>query len=333
MAASNNEPFWQSRRKILVIYAAFVAVIMAVVLLAFLTNIFETSEVGAIPQVVWFLAAVLFLLVFILLLAKVFKILSALEENGDKLERIAELLKRNSSLLEQVDQGVRLSETAKAVQAQGADKQSLREAVFDKLQEKDFKAANEIIDEIALRDGYKELAEQLRTQANTYRDSTDRQRIEQATRGIEKLFESCAWTEAAEQIESLIKTCPNSEQVKALRQRLQDKKQERKKLLLNSWDDAVKRGATDRSLEILKELDLYLTPNEGLALQEAAMDVFKAKLHNLGVQFSLAISGKNWTRSVEIGRQIVRDFPNSKIAGEIREKMDMLGRKVEQQPS
>ena len=62
------------------------------------------------------------------------------------------------------------------------------------------------------------------------------------------------------------------------------------------------------------------------------MDVFKAKLHNLVVQFSLAISGKNWTRSVEIGRQIVRDFPNSKIAGEIREKMDMLGRKVEQQP-
>jgi hypothetical protein len=102
-------------------------------------------------------------------------------------------------------------------------------------------------------------------------------------------------------------------------------------VLLTAWDDAVQRRATDRCLEILKELDLYLTPNEGLALQEAAKDVFKTKLHNLGVQFSLAISGKNWARAIEIGRQITHHFPNSKMAGEIREKMDVLRQKVEQQ--
>ena len=116
-----------------------------------------------------------------------------------------------------------------------------------------------------------------------------------------------------------------------MRQKLLDKKEERKRILLNAWDDAVKRRATDRSLEILRELDLYLTPNEGLALQEAARDVFKNKLHNLGAQFSMAISGKQWDKTIEIGQQIIRDFPNSKISGEIRKKMDTLKQKVTQE--
>ena len=82
------------------------------------------------------------------------------------------------------------------------------------------------------------------------------------------------------QIEGLIKTHPDHEQAKAMRQILLDKKQERKRILLAAWDHAIQNQETDRSLEILKELDQYLTPNEGLALQEAARDVFRTKLHN-----------------------------------------------------
>ena len=145
------------------------------------------------------------------------------------------------------------------------------------------------------------------------------------------LFEDSQWAKASTQIEKLIRACPDSEKAKAMRQELLDKKEERKKILLTAWDDAVKRRATDRSLEILKELDQYLTPNEALALQEAARDVFKNKLHNLGVQFSLAVSGKQWAKAVEIGRQIIRDFPNSKMSEEIRERMNILKQKVGQQ--
>ena len=39
-------------------------------------------------------------------------------------------------------------------------------------------------------------------------------------------------------------------------------------------------------------------------MQEAARDVFKNKLHGLGVQFSLAVSGRQWDRAIETGRQI-----------------------------
>ena len=116
-----------------------------------------------------------------------------------------------------------------------------------------------------------------------------------------------------------------------MRQKLLDKKLERKKILLTAWDDAVKRQDTDRSLEILKELDQYLTPNEGLALQEAARDIFRTKLHNLGVQFSLAVSEKRWNKAFEVGKEITQNFPNSRMAKEIHEKIEILQRNVQQQ--
>jgi phosphopantetheine adenylyltransferase len=327
MDIRKDRPLWRFKWHFVIIYIALIAV----VLLTFLTNIFQTPEEGQMPQLVWLLAALVLLVTVILILSKTFKILNSLAENGAKLEKITETLEKNRSVLTQINQNSRLSETAKAIAFRDADRQSLREAVFDKLQQKDFDTTYEIIDEIARREEYKVLAEQLRTQADKYRDATDAERENQIIAHIEKLFENSQWAKASTQIERLIRNFPKSEKAKAMRQKLLDKKEERKKILLNAWDDAVKRQATDRSLEILRELDLYLTPNEGLALQEAARDVFRNKLHNLGVQFSIAVSGKQWEKAIKTGEQIIRGFPNSRMAEEIHEKWDILKQKIKQQ--
>jgi len=307
--------------------------LLLVFLLTFFTDTFETSGTGSISQIIWSLGTLVFLVVVISMLFKTFKILSTLAESGERLEQIAETLEKNRSVLTQINQNTRLSETAKAIAFREADRQSLREAVFDKLQQQDFDTTYEIIDEIAHSTIYQELAEQLRAEADKYRDANDAERINQVIELIEKLFENCQWAKASAHIERLIKDYPTSEEAKAMRQKLLDKKQGRKKTLLTAWDDAIKRQDTDGSLEILRELDLYLTPNEGLALQEAARDVFRTKLHNLGVQFSLAVSEKRWNKAVETGHQIIRNFPNSRMAEEIREKWDILKQKVQQQPS
>jgi len=326
MGLGKDRPLWRFKWHFVIISIALIAV----VLLAKFTDVFQTGEV---LQLVWLLAALALLAAVILILSKTFKILTSLSENGAKLEKITETLEKNRSVLAQINQNTRLSEAAKAIAFRDADMQSLKETVFDKLQQQDFDATYEIIDEIARRVEYRGLAELLRTQANNYRDATDAERVNQVIAHIEKLFEGSQWAKASAQIERLIRDFPKYENAKAMRQKLLDRKEERKKILLNAWDDAIKRQATDRSLEILRELDLYLTPNEGLALQEAAKDVFRNKLHNLGVQFSLAVSGKQWGKAIEAGEQIIRDFPNSRMAEEIYEKWDILKQKVEQPDS
>jgi uncharacterized membrane protein YccC len=258
------------------------------------------------------------------------KMLDLVDGSNSKLEKVADDLEKLRQVVNQVNQSTRVSETAKAIAFRDSDMQTLRDAVFDKLQQKDFEGAYEIIDEISHNTGYGKLAEQLHVQADKYRDATDIERMNQSISHIEKQLEDHQWVNASAQIERLIKEYPANDKALAMRQRLSDKKDERKKVLLNSWDDAVKRQATDRSLEILRELDQYLTPNEALALQEAARDVFRTKLHNLGVQFSLAISGRQWTKALETGQEIIRDFPNSRMAEEIREKINTLRTNAEQ---
>ena len=326
MNPGKDKLLWQFKWHILIICVAFTAVF----LLALFTDIFQTSETGSVRHLIWLLGALIFLSALLAMLSRVFKILDALRDNSTKLEEVTGALEKIHAGLAKINQSTRISETAKAIAFRDADKQSLREAVFEKLQQQNFDAASEIIDEIAHSTVCQQLAEQLRTEADKYRDATDAERLKLVYAHIEKLLENYQWAKASTQIERLIKDDPENEKAKGLRQKLLDKKQERKKVLLNAWDDAVKRQATDRSLEILKELDFYLTPNEGLALQEAARDVFRTKLHNLGMQFSLAISGKQWPKAIEVGQQIVSDFPNSKMAEEIRERMAVLKQKVNQ---
>lgn len=330
MNSPKDKQSWDSRWRFVAIYA--VLIIMAALVLAVVavsTDFLKTSEEGQIPAIVWLALAGVFLIAIIATLSNVIKIMSAIQDNAVKLEVMSEAMKKNQSLLAQINQIAHLSEAAKAIVFHDSDRQFLIETVLDKLEHKDIDGAYEIIDGIALCQGYEELSEHLRTEADKHRGATDQERIEQAIAAIERLFESCQWARAGTQIEKLISAYPESEEAKVMQQRLIEKKEDRKKVLLNAWDDAVKRRATDRCLEILKELDLYLTPAEGLALQEAARDVFKDKLHNLGIQFSLAVSGEQWDKAIQVGQEIMRDFPNSRMSEEIRQRMDVLKQRIQ----
>ncbi|MHC4191130.1 MAG: hypothetical protein ACYSUB_15865 [Planctomycetota bacterium] len=305
------------------------ATLVIVLLLSVFTNIFQAAETNRLRLLVIMLGVLIILSALLAMLSRVFKIVDTLHDFSVKLKELTGALEKIHTGLAQIDRSTRVSEAAKAIAFRDADKQSLREAVFDKLQQQDFDAAQEIIDEIAKRPEYEELAEQLRTQAEKYHTATDQERLNQVIAHIERLFESCQWAKASAQIEGLIKVYPDCEQAKTMRQKLFDKKQQHKGILLAAWDDAIKRQETDRSLKILKELDLYLTPNEALALQEAARDVFRTKLHNLGVQFGIAVTEKRWANALGIGKHIISDFPNSKMSKEIREKLDVLKHNVQ----
>ena len=328
--SSENDSFLQRFKWHVVVICVALAI---VVIMTLFTNIFQNSQTDLLSLLIFILGALVFISALLAMLSRVFKILDALRDNSIKLEEVTIALEKISSGLAQINHSTRVSETAKAIAFRDADRQSLREAVFDKLQQQEFSAAEEIINEIAKRPEYKELAEQLKKQTNRYHDATDHERLNQVIAHINKLVDDCQWGRASAQIEGLIKAHPNNEQAKAMRQILLDKKQERKRILLAVWDDAIQNQETDRSLEILKELDQYLTPNEGLALQEAARDVFRTKLHNLGVQFAISVTEKRWIDALEIGQNIIADFPNSKMSEEIRCRLDVLKQNVQMQNS
>lgn len=325
MDSGKDSQVWQYKWHIAII----VIVVAGALALSVFTKVLETTD--SVRQLLMLLGGLIFLAALLTMLSRVSKIVSTLNENSARMEEASKAMTSIRDGLLQLSHSTRISEAAKAIAFREDDKRSLREAVFERLKQDDFEGAYEIVDEIENHSEYRLLAEELRQQVDNYRNATHDERIDQAIAQIQKLFDACQWIKASLQIESLIRANPDSDKLKALRQTLVERKEERKRILLAAWDDAVTRQETDRSLEILRELDMYLTPNEALALQEAAKDVFRTKLHNLGVQFALAVSDKHWSNALEIGQQIVRDFPNSRMSIEIREKLHVLRQNVQMQ--
>ena len=204
------------------------------------------------------------------------------------------------------------------------DRYHLRATVMEKLYQQDFDATASMIEDIVRRPEYKVLGEELRKTVDKYRNSSEHQRAAHAVEYVDNLLDEYQWTAATAQIERLIKKYPDMPEIQQMRKKLTSKKELHKRQLLAAWDEAVRKEDTDRSLQVLKELDLYLTPSEGLALQEAASQIFKNKLHNMGVQFALAVTEKQWTRALASAKEIMREFPNSRMAQEVQSKLATL---------
>jgi len=318
-----------ARYKLHIILICVISVAVALIL-AF-SDRFQTSETNFYTQILWLLGALVVLAALLTMLSRVMKILDALKDNSAKLEELTTALEKIHTGLAQINKSTRISDTVKSIAFKDADRQSLKEVVFEKLQAKEFNAAKEIIEEIEKHPEFMDLAEELRDQAEQYQNATEQERMNQIISHIEKLIDDAQWARASAQIEGLVKAHPDSEQARNMRLILYERKQERKRILLAAWDDAVTNQETDRSLAILKELDSYLTPSEASALQEAASDIFRTKLHTLGMQFSMAVSEKRWADALEIGQRIMKDFPNSKMCQEIYTKLDVLKQNVDMQ--
>lgn len=314
MKAKLFEKLWQVQWYLLFAGLSLMALIFGV--LAGLFKVFQ-------PTFLIFLYFAWTTAVFAVVLL-LYEAVKSIKTQQEKFEQINESLAKNRNLLEQIGQGAKLSEAAKTILYRDIDRRQLKASVLEKLHQQDFDATFAMIEDIGRREEYKQLAAELELTANRYRDATDQERVDQVINYIEKLLEQHQWAAAGLQIKRLIKKYPDSQRAQAMGPRLAEKREQRKRELLAEWDEAVKKADTDHSLVILKELDVYLTPSEGLALQEAASEVFKNKLHNLGVQFAIVVSDKHWDKALATGKEIIRDFPNSRMADEIRGKLPIL---------
>jgi hypothetical protein len=141
---------------------------------------------------------------------------------------------------------------------------------------------------------------------------------------IETHFQAHDWDRAQTEIDRLLHALPDNARALSLIDRMKVLKAQHKRELRAAWDEAVRRNDTDLAIDILKGLDQYLSPAEAQELQDSARNVFKEKLLQMGVQFRFAVTEKRWNDALSIGLELVREFPNARMAGEVREALDTL---------
>lgn len=259
-----------------------------------------------------------------------FKMEATLARELDELRDFRENVIKKFPTLDSIAESTRISDGAKSLAHRDQELDALRDAIRTDIRAERWEAALSLIDEMERRFGYREEADRIREELDDARNTKIQSRLVEAVEMIESHFQSREWDRAQREIDRLISALPNEPRVLSLTDRLHSARELHKQELKTSWDDAVRRSDTDHAIDVLKELDQYLSPAEAQALQTSARHVFKEKLLQLGIQFRFAVTERRWQDALDIGLDLIRDFPNSRMANEVREVLDTLRERARQ---
>jgi hypothetical protein len=223
-----------------------------------------------------------------------------------------------------------LSDRAKSVAFREKERDAIRRAIQEEIAHGNFEAAAALANEIEASFGLKQEADRFRQDISNRRADIVRKQISDAAAVIDRHCRAEQWQQATREAERLAELFPADEQARNLAVEVEKRRTNHKQQLIQAFQDARARNDIDGSIEIVKQLDIYLTPTEAEAYQEQVRGVFKDKLNNLRAQFSLAVHDQHWAEATKLGETIIRDFPNTQMAKEVREKMDALRQRAAQ---
>jgi hypothetical protein len=235
-----------------------------------------------------------------------------------------ERMEQVSIMLNMISEQQLLSDRAKAVAFREKDREALRRAIQEEISKHDYESAMLLADDMERSFGYRAEAQRLRDEIKHRREEVLRKHIGDAMVVIDKHIRAEMWHDAHRESDKLLVAFPEVEQVKNLHNDINARREQFKQQLIESLREADNRNDVDGGVEILKKLDGYLSPAEAEGVQELARRIFKHKLENLRTQFSMAVQDHNWQEAIRLGDGIVREFPNTQMAKEVRDAMPSL---------
>lgn len=263
-----------------------------------------------------------------LILHAIMIVASKAEANVNRINNVLldlhEAMQRIEPLAKTIAESSQISDAVRSITHRESEREALRQAIREEMYGGDWEAATYLINEMERRFGYRQEAETLREELAGARVMTIEEKITEAVSHIDKMMAEHRWERARVEIERLIKLFPRHERVLGMSKDLARRREAHKQELLTRWKQALERNEIDEGIAILTDLDQYLTREEAQQLQDSARGVFKARLLNFGVQFGLAVSEHRWRDALEIGLQIRQEFPNSRMAQEVSDRIEVL---------
>ncbi|HEX8913078.1 MAG TPA: hypothetical protein VF796_12010, partial [Humisphaera sp.] len=241
-----------------------------------------------------------------------------------KLDALNDRLRLATDLLARISDQQLLSDRAKSVAFRDKDREAIRRAIQEDINRGDWDAALRLADEIEGAFGYKAEAARFRDEVRARRNEQVRRQVQEVVDNIDRLCRTEQWSGALREADRLAAQFPDHDVVRNLPTDIDRRRQEHKRRLLEGWQEAVNRHDVDGSIDILKQLDAYLTPAEAAGMEDAVRGVFKEKRDQLGKTFADAVRDHKWVDAIRVGETIAREFPESRMAQEVKEKMPAL---------
>ncbi len=215
-----------------------------------------------------------------------------------------------------------LSDDARRVLNRPQERAMLNATIETDIAAGNFDAAIVLIDELANRFGYRADAEEFRSRIEQMRRDTIEAEVTGAIATIDALAGEHRWEESYAEATRVQRLYPSSARAQRLDERVRQAHDAFKKELERAFLLAAQDGDLDRSLDLLRQLDAYLTPNEAEPLREVVRGVIGKARDNLGASFKLAVQDKRWNEATTLGEAIIQQFPNTRMAAEVRDVID-----------
>ncbi len=249
---------------------------------------------------------------------------AALGMNFSQITAAESTRQHTNRLLSAIGDRLLASDMSKRIVYRERDREALRTAIRQDISQHELNSAMSLVQIMSQLYGYHEEAEEFRDQIKVARAEEMDLKVAAAIERLDEILGRREWDQAADEAAKIQRQFPDSQRVKHLNQRVVDAREVHKHNLERQFLQAAQRDDVDRAMELLRELDRYLTEVEAEPFRETARGVIGKKRDNLGVQFKLAVHDKEWTGAVRVGEQLIREFPNSKMADEVRGMLDLL---------
>jgi hypothetical protein len=230
--------------------------------------------------------------------------------------------------LKSINDRLLISDQAKRIAYRQKDRDALRTAIKEDIDKRDYDAALVLVEQMSKAYGYREESEEFREKILRARAADQDRKISESIAAFEILLGKKEWENAGSEAAKIRRLYPESTRVRDLPRRVRDAREEYKKDIERQFLAAAEREENDRAMELLQEMDKYLTEQEAIPFREAAKNVIGKKRENLKVQFEMSISEKDFNQAIRIGEQIAVEFPNSKMAQDVKALIPKLKEKA-----
>jgi hypothetical protein len=232
--------------------------------------------------------------------------------------------------LARIEEHTMLSDNAKRILFRERELGMLRDAIEDDIHHGKYNAALRLCSEMADFFGYREEAEAFRQRILQSRQEHFEAEAQTALDHFDELLAERSWARVHQEAARIRRLFGDSHLVIDLDRRIAQARDDHKQELEQRFVQAAGREDVEHAMLLLKELDRYLDPEEAERLSKTAEGVVVKHRHNLTVQFKLAVADHRWAEAARIGEGIIDEFPNSKMAGEVRSMIDLLRTRASQ---
>jgi outer membrane protein assembly factor BamD (BamD/ComL family) len=231
---------------------------------------------------------------------------------------------RQSRLLQAIADRMLISDQAKRIAYREKDRDALRQAILEDIRKEDYGTALALVNDMASLYGYREEAEKYRQQIIEAQARRRQAQVTAAVAHVDQLLQRREWDTARHEVERLTRIYGEDPQIVRLPDRVREAMDRYKIDVTREFREAYERQDIDRASTLLTEMDRYLSQDEARPFVDMARNIFTQKRENLGVQYKLAVQDRDFGRALAIAEQVIREFPNTQFAAELREMLDTL---------